>query len=75
MHWDQLSFLNPNYFYGCHPFNLRSYFEGYIDPPYDSVNSSLSQGRKNEFVLLWFLFTFFNRLFYTENLIVLSLYL
>jgi len=29
MHWDQLSFLNPNYFYGCHPFNLRSYFEGY----------------------------------------------
>jgi hypothetical protein len=46
-----------------------------IDPPYDSVNSSLSQGRKNEFVLLWFLFTFFNRLFYTENLIVLSLYL
>ena len=29
MQWDQLSFLNPNYFYGCHPLNLRSYFEGY----------------------------------------------
>ena len=27
MNHDQLSFLNPNYFHGCHPFDLRSYFE------------------------------------------------
>jgi integrase/recombinase XerD len=26
MHWDHLSFINPNYFYGCHPLNLRDYF-------------------------------------------------
>ena len=27
MNHDQLSFLNPNYFHGYHPFDLRSYFE------------------------------------------------
>ena len=27
MNHDQLSFLNPNYFHGCHPLDLRSYFE------------------------------------------------
>ena len=27
MNRDQLSFLNPNYLHGCHPFDLRSYFE------------------------------------------------
>jgi len=27
MNHDQLSFLNPNYFHGCHPLDLRSHFE------------------------------------------------
>lgn len=27
MNREQLSFLNLNYFHGCHPFDLRSYFE------------------------------------------------
>lgn len=27
MQWDQLSLLNPNYLFGCQPFNLHSYFE------------------------------------------------
>jgi len=27
MNQEQLSFLNSNYFHGCHPFDIRSYFE------------------------------------------------
>jgi hypothetical protein len=26
MHKDQLRNINPNHLYGCHPFDLRSYF-------------------------------------------------
>src|SRR5210317_105579 len=36
MNHDQLSFLNPNYFHGCHPFDLRSYFES--DPFYENLD-------------------------------------
>jgi len=36
MNHDQLSFLNPNYFYGCHPFDLRSYFES--DPFFENLD-------------------------------------
>ena len=38
MHREQLLFLNPNYFHGCHPLNLRSYFEG--DPFYENLDST-----------------------------------
>jgi hypothetical protein len=34
MNYDQLSFLNPNFFHGCHPLDLRSYFESDL---YDSI--------------------------------------
>ncbi len=37
MNHDQLSFLNPNYFHGCHPFDLRSYFES--DPFFEKLDS------------------------------------
>lgn len=37
MNPDQLSFLNPNYFHGCHPFDLRSYFEN--DPFFEKLDS------------------------------------
>ena len=36
MDHDQLSFLNPNYFHGCHPFDLRSYFES--DPFFENLD-------------------------------------
>lgn len=36
MYQDQLSFLNPNYFHGCHPLDLRSYFEN--DPFFENLN-------------------------------------
>ena len=36
MNHDQLSFLNPNYFHGCHPLNLRSYFES--DPFFENLD-------------------------------------
>ena len=36
MNHDQLSFLNPNYFHGCHPFDLRSYFES--DPFFENLD-------------------------------------
>ena len=26
MHKDHLRYINPNHLYGCHPFDLRSYF-------------------------------------------------
>ncbi|MHC5001257.1 MAG: hypothetical protein ACYTE1_10650 [Planctomycetota bacterium] len=38
MNHDQLSFLNPNYFHGCHPFDLRSYFES--DPFFETLDSA-----------------------------------
>ena len=38
MNHDQLSFLNPNYFHGCHPFDLRSYFES--DPFFETLDST-----------------------------------
>ena len=38
MNYDQLSFLNPNYFRGCHPLNLRSYFEN--DPFFEKLDSA-----------------------------------
>ncbi|MCP5018376.1 MAG: hypothetical protein GY938_24330, partial [Ketobacter sp.] len=38
MNHDQLSFLNPNYFHGCHPFDLRSYFEN--DPFFEKLDSA-----------------------------------
>ena len=38
MNHDQLSFLNPNYFNGCHPFDLRSYFES--DPFFENLDST-----------------------------------
>jgi len=38
MNHDQLSFLNPNYFHGCHPFDLRCYFEG--DPFFENLDST-----------------------------------
>jgi integrase/recombinase XerD len=38
MNHDQLSFLNPNYFHGCHPFDLRSYFES--DPFFENLDSA-----------------------------------
>ena len=38
MNHDQLSFLNPNYFYGCHPCDLRSYFES--DPFFEDLDSA-----------------------------------
>ncbi len=37
MNHDQLSFLNPNYLHGCHPFDLRSYFEN--DPFFENLDS------------------------------------
>ena len=37
MLYEQLSILNPNYYYGCHPLNLRSYLE--CDPYYEDFNS------------------------------------
>jgi len=36
MNHDQSSFLNPNYFHGCHPFDLRSYFES--DPFFENLD-------------------------------------
>ena len=36
MNHDQLSFLNPNYFHGCHPFDLRSHFES--DPFFENLD-------------------------------------
>jgi site-specific recombinase XerD len=36
MNHDQLSFLNPNYFHGCHPLDLRSYFES--DPFFENLD-------------------------------------
>jgi integrase/recombinase XerD len=38
MNYDQLSFLNPNYFHECHPLDLRSYFEN--DPFYEKLDSA-----------------------------------
>ena len=38
MYQDQLSFLNPNYFHGCHPLDLRSYFEN--DPFFEDLDSA-----------------------------------
>ena len=38
MNHDQLSFLNPNYFHGCHPCDLRSYFES--DPFFEKLDSA-----------------------------------
>ena len=38
MNYDQLSFLNPNYFHGFHPFDLRSYFES--DPFFEKLDSA-----------------------------------
>lgn len=38
MNYDQLSFLNPNYFHGCHPLDLRSYFES--DPFFEKLDST-----------------------------------
>jgi len=38
MNHDQLSFLNPNYFHGCHPLDLRSYFES--DPFFEKLDSA-----------------------------------
>ena len=38
MNHDQLSFLNPNYFHGCHPFDLRCYFES--DPFFENLDSA-----------------------------------
>ena len=38
MNHDQSSFLNPNYFHGCHPLNLRSYFES--DPFFENLDSA-----------------------------------
>ena len=37
MNPEHLSFLNPNYFNGCHPLDLRSYFES--DPFFEKLNS------------------------------------
>ena len=37
MLYEQLSILNPSYYYGCHPLNLRSYLE--CDPYYEGFNS------------------------------------
>ena len=37
MNWEQLSFINPNYFYGCHPSDLRAYFES--APFFENLNS------------------------------------
>ena len=37
MNQKQLSFLNPNYFHGCHSFDLRSYFES--DPFFEKIDS------------------------------------
>jgi integrase/recombinase XerD len=34
MHKDQLQNINPNHFYGCHPFDLRSYFG---DPSFNLI--------------------------------------
>ena len=36
MNHDQLSFLNPNYLHGCHPFDLRSHFEN--DPFFENLD-------------------------------------
>jgi site-specific recombinase XerD len=36
MNHDQLSSLNPNYFHGCHPLDLRSYFES--DPFFENLD-------------------------------------
>ena len=36
MNHDQSSFLNPNYFHGCHPFDLRSHFEN--DPFFENLD-------------------------------------
>ena len=36
MNWEQLSFINPNYFYGCHPSDLRAYFES--APFFENLN-------------------------------------
>lgn len=38
MNREQLSFLNPNYLHGCHPFDLRSYFES--DPFFENIDSA-----------------------------------
>ena len=38
MNYDQLSFLNPNYFHGCHPLDLCSYFES--DPFFEKLDSA-----------------------------------
>lgn len=38
MNHDQLSFLNPNYLHGCHPCDLRSYFEN--DPFFENLDSA-----------------------------------
>ena len=38
MNYDQLTFLNPNYFHGCHHFDLRSYFES--DPFFEKLDSA-----------------------------------
>ena len=38
MNHDQLSFLNPNYFHGCYPFDLRCYFES--DPFFENLDSA-----------------------------------
>src|SRR5210317_483621 len=38
MNNDQLSFLNPNYFHGCHPFDLRFHFES--DPFFEKLDSA-----------------------------------
>jgi site-specific recombinase XerD len=38
MNREQLSFLNPNYFHGCHPSDLRCYFES--DPFFEKLDSA-----------------------------------
>ena len=38
MNHNQLSFSNPNFFHGCHPFDLRSYFES--DPFCENLDSA-----------------------------------
>jgi integrase/recombinase XerD len=38
MNYDQLSFINPNYFHGCHPLDLRSHFEN--GPFFENLDSA-----------------------------------
>jgi len=38
MNPDELSVLNPDYFHGCHPLDLRSHFEN--DPFFENLDSA-----------------------------------